>query len=480
MNNIIILGGGNAGYISALILKNTFPKKNIRVIKSKQVGIVGVGESSTEHFSDFCEYCNINKLELILKAKATFKNGIYFKDWGDKDFSGNIGPITIFKRGSRFLYCHKAVANNRPNWELNTPGAWLPKIPLAFFNNMSDSPTNQFHFDTYELNSFLHEKCVEIGIEIVEDDIVGCKLNEESGDIVSLKGSIDYEADFFIDCSGFSRLLIGQVLGVKWKSYSEYLPLNSAIAFATKEMNEYNIYTESTARKYGWSWKIPTQDRTGNGYVFCDRFINKDQAQEEMEKVYGHEIDVTKTFKFDPGRLEKAWYKNCYAIGLSQSFVEPLEASSIGSIINQMFAFVHYFPTYSSDECNETVNDIFDNIFDFVQAHYLTKRNDTPFWKEVKYDLTLTPTLQVLLDKWKRRFPLAIDIRRNWGLFNSYNFIPILYGLKWFNQENVAKEYSNYDHIEVPLWEEGFDDVINLTHKDFIKNAVRTYSLNSK
>ena len=145
-----------------------------------------------------------------------------------------------------------------------------------------------------------------------------------------------------------------------------------------------------------------------------------------------------------------------------------------------MFAFVHYFPTYSSDECNETVNDIFDNIFDFVQAHYLTKRNDTPFWKEVKYDLTLTPTLQVLLDKWKRRFPLAIDIRCNWGLFNSYNFIPILYGLKWFNQENVAKEYSNYDHIEVPLWEEGFDDVINLTHKDFIKNAVRTYSLNSK
>ena len=50
-----------------------------------------------------------------------------------------------------------------------------------------------------------------------------------------------------------------------------------------------------------------------------------------LERIYGHrEITVNKTFRFDPGRMEKAWHKNCYAVGLSQSFVEPLEATAIG------------------------------------------------------------------------------------------------------------------------------------------------------
>ena len=275
--------------------------------------------------------------------------------------------------------------------------SWENKINLDVFTDDDDSPTNQFHFDTQALNDYLKELCIERGIVLLEDDIVDFSVDAETGRILSVKGSQDYGADFFIDCSGFSRLLVGKKLGVKWKSYSEYLPLNSAIAFATDEMEEYNMYTKSTARDYGWSWQIPTQGRTGNGYVFCDRFINEDQAHQEMEKVYGHKIDIAKTFKFDPGRLEKAWYKNCYAVGLSQSFIEPLEATALGSVVQQMFAFIHTFPSNSVEECNELVNGIFDNMFDFVQAHYLVKKEDTPFWREVKNDLKITTSLQTTL-----------------------------------------------------------------------------------
>ena len=481
IDDIIVVGGGNAGYVSALILHSSFPKKNIKIIQSEDIGIIGVGESSSEQFGDFCRYCNIPILTLILSAKATFKNGVYFEGWSDEDYLHNINVFNCAKAsGNHFPYLHKVVAEQRPNFEMNPKGSVDNQVPLNFFNSLDHSPTHQFHFDTQALNKFLRKICEDRNIEIIEDSIESVDINSEDGDITSVNGKQKYYADFFIDCSGFSRLLLNGALDIRWKSYSEYLPLNSAIAFATAEMDEYNIYTKSTARDYGWSWQIPTQGRTGNGYVFCDRFIDEDQAHREMEKAYGQEITVNKTFKFDPGRLEKSWHKNCYAVGLSQSFVEPLEATAIGSVIQQMYAFVHYLPSNSIDECNDEVNNIFDNIFDYVQAHYLVKREDTKFWKDVKYNLKLTPSLKSLLEIWKNRFPQSDDCDCKFGLFTAVNYIPILYGLNWFDIDMVAKEYDYISHLHMDDWKDTKLNTLYLGHKKFINECVKIENLNKE
>ena len=481
VDDVIVVGGGNAGYISALILRASFPEKNITVIQSDDIGIIGVGESSSEQFGDFCRYCRIPILDLILNAKATFKNGVYFEGWSDEDYLHNISVFDCASAsGNHFPYLQKVVSERRPNFEMNPKGSVDNQVPLNYFSNLNNSPTHQFHFDTQALNRFLKELCELRDIQIVVDEIISIDINSESGDIDSVNGREKYYADFFIDCSGFSRLLLGKGLGIKWKSYSEYLPLDSAIAFATEEMEEYNIYTKSTARDYGWSWQIPTQGRTGNGYVFCEKFINETQAHEEMERVYGKKLDIAKTFKFDPGRMEKAWYKNCYAVGLSQSFVEPLEATAIGSVIQQMYAFVHYLPSNSIDECNQVVNDIFDNIFDYVQAHYLVKKDDTPFWKDVKNNLKITPTLKPLLEIWKTRFPQSDDCDCKFGLFSAVNYIPILYGLNWFDIDMVAKEYDYISHLYVDDWEDTKLSTLYLGHKKFINESVKIENLNRK
>ena len=475
MKDFIIVGGGNAGCIAALMLRRAFPRKNISIIRSSKIGTIGVGESSSEHISDFCNFCDINSCDFILKTKATFKVGVYFDNWSDNDFLHNVNQQNVSTSlGNYFPYLHKVVAHNRPNYEMNYCGAWENEVPLMFFQSMDHTPTKQFHFDTNALNEYLEQKCRNDGIQIIEDELESVSVDSNNGNITSVNGRLNYQSKFFIDCSGFSRLLSENALGVKWKSYSEYLPLNSAIAFATDEMEEYNMYTKSTARDYGWSWQIPTQGRTGNGYVFCDRFIDEDQAHQEMEEAYGQEITINKTFKFDPGRLEKAWHKNCYAVGLSQSFVEPLEATAMGSVVQQMFAFIHTYPSNSIEECNEMVNGIFDNIFDYVQAHYLTKREDTPFWKEVKYDLKITPSLQKLLDKWERRFPQLSDISCQWAMFNTVNYIPILYGLKWFNIDKVLKEFRHIEHIRMFDWKDTRDKCLHMGHKKFINEVVRT------
>jgi tryptophan halogenase len=233
----------------------------------------------------------------------------------------------------------------------------------------------------------------------------------------------------------------------------------------------------ATAQNAGWSWTIPTQTRTGNGYVYCDGFIGKEEAHQEMEEKYGQKLEIAREFRFDPGRLEKAWHKNCYAVGLSQSFVEPLEATSIGSVIQQMFCFIHYLPSYDINKCNVRINNIFDNIVDYVQAHYLVQREDTEFWKEVKYNLKLTDSLSNHLEMWKNRLPQVVDISCPWGMFSAVNYIPILYGLNWFDVEKIKEEYQFYsvsDNCESELrnydtWEK---TQFIVGHKELVKMLV--------
>jgi len=485
IDSIIVVGGGTAGCIAALILKTKFPQKEIKIVESADVGIVGVGESSTEHWAEFCRFIGLNQLDAVLHCNATFKIGVYFDNWAENDFMHSVSqPFGKTNGGYFYNYAHVIATGQAPQ-KMQSNGTWENKVSLSNFNNLNDSPTNQYHFDTFALNTFLHEECKKRNIEIIIDNLTGTNLDEETGDIRSvISNEWEHSADFFIDCTGFARLLLQKTYGIKWKSYAHHFPLNSAIAFPTDEMEEYNKYTKSTARKNGWSWTIPTQTRTGNGYVYCDGFIGKDEAHQEMEEAYGQSLEVARSFKFDPGRLEKAWHKNCYSVGLSQSFVEPLEATSIGSVIQQMFCFMHFLPSYDEESCNEHVNAIFDNIADYVQAHYLVKRNDTPFWKELKFNLQLTSNLQNYLDKWQNRMPLPSDINCPWGMFNSINYIPILYGLGWFNQDKIKSEYDEYNLYESSQKE--MDDFNNLEsnmfwmgHKQFIK-SIKKYDKDGK
>ena len=492
IENIIVVGGGTAGCISALMLKKRYPYKNISIIESSKVGIVGVGESSTEHWTSFCKFIGINPLVAVTKCNGTFKHGVYFENWAEKDFVHSISAGQCTRFLSYYsVYGHLISRKSDPLELTDCPdykfvGKYGYKKCLEGDPNYKKSskcfkvstPVNQYHFDTFALNKFLHNLCEKSGIKVYIDDIKSIELDPENGEIKSLVSKKDtYEADFFIDCSGFSKLLLHKKMNIPWVSYSKYLPLNSAIAFATDEMEEYNSYTKSTARDYGWSWTIPTQTKTGNGYVYCDRFITKEQAHEEIEKCYGKELEVSREFKFDPGRLEKCWHNNCFAVGLSQSFVEPLEATSIGSVIQQMFCFLHFLPSYDVDRCNDHVNQIFDNIVDYIQAHYLIKKENTEFWKEIKYNFNLTDNLQNNLSIWNHKLPSPIDINCPWGMFSSINYIQILYGLDWFDIEKIKTEY--YDHFNSDLTQKAVLKSVSecscdhVYHKELIQSILK-------
>jgi len=445
LNKISIVGGGTAGLIAALILKTRFPNCNVNLIRSNRIGIIGVGEGSTEHWNEFMRYIGVPFQTVIKECDATFKCGIMFKGWADEDYMHSIGPEHDVKNGQYASVYGKLIGSRFPNKTLNPSWAWENRIYENRLNLENGPPWNQYHFDTNKLNNFLSKVAIEKNISIVDDEILDVVLTDE-GTIDHLVGENNkYSSDFYIDSTGFRRILISK-LGAKWKSYSEYLKMNSAIVFPLEDTAEYNMWTTAQAMDYGWMFNIPVWGRSGNGYIFDSNYISSDQAKHEVEKFLGREITVSKTLTFDPGALDHVWIKNCCAVGLSASFVEPLEASSIGTSIQQVFLLMHRLPNYDIDTIeryNQDVNDILINLRDFIILHYITKKNTTKFWKDIQ-NMPIPESLSKNLKRWKKNLPIADDFKRStdYKLFSEAHYTHILAGLKLFDTEMIRQEYE--------------------------------------
>jgi hypothetical protein len=474
-----IVGGGTAGLVSALILKTRFPNSEVDLIKSEKIGIIGVGEGSTEHWQDFADYVGISNDELIKETDATFKIGIMFKDWGVPDYMHSIqdGYNLLLQNQYPYIYAN-IIKDNVHSDNLSNKGFWQNKINTWYFEN-NQSPVAQYHFNTFKLNKFLTDKVLAKGVNIFDDEIL--EVNHDSEGNISTLVSKDYtyEYDFYIDSTGFRKLLISS-MGAKWISHKDYLATNSAIVFQTPDTENYNMWSLAQGMKYGWMFRTPTYGRWGNGYIFDDEFITPEQAKAEVEEVLGHEITIGKHIKFDPGALDKTWIKNCCAVGLSSSFIEPLEASSIGATIQQVFMLINSLAGYNQttiDHYNSSYRSVVENIRDFIVIHFLCKRNDTEFWKKVS-NLPIPDSLQEKLDLWRDRIPCEMDFDKDskYIMFKSLHFLMVAHGLELFNTEGIKQEFESLsrdirfdaDNVVKDLKNENDVNEEFVTHKEFL------------
>ena len=443
VKSLTVVGGGTAGLISALILKE-FSNLEVTLVYSSNIGIVGVGEGSTEHFREFLNFVGISYSDIVRECDATFKVGIVFDNWiKDKKYMHTVAAPFSKTSGQ---YSHIYAKQISENSEYLYPNTFMQnKVIAAGIQIDSLPPTNQYHFNTFKLNDFLKKKALEKGIKVFDDDILEVEL-DENGFIDCVVGEkTKYKSDFYIDATGFKRVLVNK-LNVRWKSFSKYLTLNSAITFPTGDEENYNFWTEAKAMNAGWKFKIPVWGRHGNGYIYDSNFINADEAKLEVEKEIGHEVEIGKTFQFDPGALETVWNKNCVAMGLSGCFFEPLEATSIGLTIQQSFLLMHRLQNYDDNvvkEYNESFKNITENIRDFIVLHYLTKRDDTEFWKNI-LNLEIPESLKYNLEKWKTKLPIREDFSKDsqYAMFSHANYITVMAGLNLFDKNAILKEYQ--------------------------------------
>jgi tryptophan halogenase len=413
-----IVGSGTAGLVSALLLRKAFPLSEITVVASSDIGIIGVGEGSTEHWSEFMRHCDIELEEMIISSDATHKYGIRFEGWTEKTprYFHSVGNVDeIFGWGIHATYASFLENEKLFTNQTTSVGLIRNQIRVAGLHRS----TNQFHFDTFKLNEYFTHLCFKRSVKFVEGTVSEVNQDNETGNISSVKTveGDTVNADFWFDATGFKRVLMNSIGSTKWNSFSKYLLCDSAIAFPTESdpSGEIRPYTRAIAASSGWMWEIPTQSRRGNGYVYSSKFISDEDALKEAEEISGYKIEKHRAFKFDAGYLDETWKNNCAAVGLASAFVEPLEATSIGSTIQQVKMLIPYMASYDSSysksqkHFNKSFAEVMRNILTMMRLHYYSDRRDTPFWSAMA-EMPINDELQELLDLWSERPPARNDV----------------------------------------------------------------------
>lgn len=500
--NIVVAGGGTAGWLTALYAQHICPKDTITLIESEEVGILGAGEGSTPQLPWILYALGISEKELIKYANATLKMGISFENWrGDgKKYlhnfqvsDSNLSPYNftpskntltsgLVDNGQQYAYIN-AIANGETMDDVSLVSklAYNNKSPFINENGKVSFVSNySYHFDASLLAKFLRMKAEERGIKRIEGKITDIISNEDGGVGLIKCGDIEVKSDFVFDCTGFARLFIGKHFSAKWKSYSDKLKVNTAIPFFLPKSDTLPPYTKAIAMKYGWMWQIPLQNRWGCGYVFDDRYINVEEAKKEVEQMVGQEIKINKIIPFDAGRYETPWIKNCIAVGLSSTFTEPIEATSIWLIITQLRNLtsdvIHNINADEIYDYNKLIADTGDGVLDFLQLHYITDRNDTDFWKDYQKTTTLTPKMKRRLDSWKRRTPNNSDTDGLFTQFEQYSWLAVCYGNGIIDQSVYERENEEYDlDNKLSKWFMKYESDINyaesisFTHEELIE-----------
>jgi tryptophan halogenase len=331
------------------------PEHTVTLIESSAIGIVGAGEGSTGLLTGIVNGSmwdfDCDLMEFLKETGATLKFGIKHKGWTPNINRHYLAPLSGSGTSGNSLDYLFALEQklNPDNLHLTNDLGILMDRNLSSFNLNTfdfDNFGNALHFDAHKVGHYFKKKVLKNSqVKLVDDEITEVNI-KENGFIksVKLKSEKVIEGDFFIDASGFSRVLMKK-LDNPWVSYSKHLPVNSAMPFLLdyddSEMPE--PWTTAWAQSSGWMWQIPVQERKGCGYVFDSNFITPEKAHEELETSLGKKINPIRVLKFDTGRLEKAWVNNCLALGLASAFAEPLEATSIHSTIVQLVGFIFEF-----------------------------------------------------------------------------------------------------------------------------------------
>ncbi len=468
INNIVIVGGGSAGWLLAGLIASEHiggDHKNVSVtlIESPDVKTVGVGEGTWPTMRSTLQKIGISETDFLLQCSASFKQGTKFVGWSNADeahyyyhpFSvpagyADINLVPFWQRHRNEVSFANAVSvqgyvcdNNLAPKQRETP-------EYAYVINYG------YHLDAGKFAQLLQKHCTtRLGVRHIVDHVTQVN-GDPDGDIrsVSTTGNGDIEGDLFVDCTGFAALLLGEHYQIPYVDKRHILFNDSALAVQISYANEDDpiaSQTISTAQSAGWIWDIGLTSRRGVGYTYSSEHSTDEEADDTLRRYIGAtskvDVDSLKPRKivFQPGHRKKFWHRNCVAVGMAAGFLEPLEASALvlvelaGKMISEDLPANRDVMDIVAKRYNETFLYRWDRIIDFLKLHYvLSQRSDSSFWMDNRKPETIPDSLKQCLSLWRFKSPWHNDFPQRDEVFSSASYQYVLYGMGFETQPRIS------------------------------------------
>lgn len=418
--------------MAACLIAKHWPQHKVTVVESPDIGIIGVGEGSTPQLKAFFDTVGIAESEWMPKCNATYKAGISFYGWSERPgFESYFHPFHTELDGfteHQFAYRTRARRTGRDVWA--HPDRFFLPARIVAEGRAPIAPANfpfeigyGYHFDAVLVGKMLREHAVSKLNTIHLERTVNEVLLDEQGSLYALKTTDDklISGDFFIDCSGFRGAIIQKALAEPFRPFADNLFNDRAVAMPTpNDEGDIRSETRATALSTGWAWKIPLTNRAGNGYVYSSRYLDANAAETELRAHLGlleSQVEA-RHLHMNVGRVERSWVKNCLAVGLSQGFIEPLEATALHIVQATVEGFIDAYEqggmsAVNAEAFNDKIARRYDGIRDYIVAHYrMNQRSDSEYWRDNAKNDALPDNLKTIMNAWFTGADLAEEIAR--------------------------------------------------------------------
>ena len=424
--NVVIVGGGTAGWMAAAALARVLSPSSheITLVESEAIGTVGVGEATLPSLPAFHALIGVDERDFLNATGATFKLAIQFRDWRKIGESclHPFGPYGIDIKHAMFqAYWLKRRQEGCPSpleeWSVTGLAAKLGRVggPPKDKTSPLWQLSYAYHLDATAYAAFLRAYAEKRGVHRVEGQVVDVTLDSRGlVESLRLRDGRAVSGDFFIDCSGFQALVLAGTLKTGYVDWSHWLPCDRAVAVQCESAGDLAPLTQATARESGWQWRIPLQHRVGNGYVYSSAHLTDDEAAARLlERVEGKPLADPRRLRFKAGRRTQAWVGNCLALGLAAGFLEPLESTGIHFVQTGLARLFALFPDRDFDpaisaEYNRQTALEYEHVRDFLILHYAaSQREDSAFWRECRA-MPLPQMLQYKRDLFAKTGRIAV------------------------------------------------------------------------
>lgn len=399
VRNILVMGGGSAGFLAAITLKMRAPHLAVTVLRSKEIGIIGVGEGTTNYVPEHLHgYLGIPIGEFFADALPSWKLGVKFL-WGPRPafhypFTKQVDRAEPGLSQRVGYYCDDDFAFGDQTAALMANGR-------AFARQDNGAPRIErnfaYHLENEKFVGYLERHALRVGVTILEAVVRGVDQDDRGITALRLESGETATADLYVDCSGFGSELLGKALGEPFESFESTLFCDRAIVGGWPRADEPILpYTVVETMNSGWCWQIEHEHRVNRGYVFSSAFITDEEAEREF-RARCPKVTNARIVRFVSGHYRRPWVRNVVAIGNAAGFVEPLEATALYAICATSQALTASLidsnarpDAVLASHFNAYCTRVWGAIRNFLSVHYrFNTRLDTAFWRACRADVEL-------------------------------------------------------------------------------------------